>query len=256
MQYDIIKGSYFDVGRTLTNDEWEELKVWRAENKTLKFKFGDPHPSMDGKFFRAYHKARKNGEEWCSAERIDAIIAAVYAWNENNPGRRKEIANKSSAKQRVENSDRINNRQKEYKEKRTPEQLDRVRAYRRNYEKERRENDPLYKLTQDLRSRNNLIFRSIGIQKDITTKEILGIDYEGFLSYIESKFEPWMNWGNKGGGAGVHPPNTFWDIDHIVPLSTAKTKEDIVRLNHYSNMRPMCSYENRYVKKDRLDWNG
>ena len=44
--------------------------------------------------------------------------------------------------------------------------------------------------------------------------------------------------------------NHGWDIDHIIPVSTAKTEEDIIKLNHYTNLQPLCSYINRYVKKD------
>ena len=27
---------------------------------------------------------------------------------------------------------------------------------------------------------------------------------------------------------------------------------DIYKLNHYTNLQPLCSYTNRYIKKDRL----
>lgn len=56
-----------------------------------------------------------------------------------------------------------------------------------------------------------------------------------------------MNWNNMGGKI-ITEQNTGWDIDHIIPISTAKTEEDIIKLNHYSNLRPLCSYYNRFVK--------
>jgi len=43
-----------------------------------------------------------------------------------------------------------------------------------------------------------------------------------------------------------------WDIDHIIPTSTAKTEEDIIRLNHHTNLQPLCSYMNIIVKKDNI----
>ena len=36
--------------------------------------------------------------------------------------------------------------------------------------------------------------------------------------------------------------------DHIIPLSSDKTEEELVRLNHYTNLQPLCSYVNRYIK--------
>jgi len=43
-----------------------------------------------------------------------------------------------------------------------------------------------------------------------------------------------------------------WDIDHIMPISSAKTENDIIRLNHYSNMQPLCSKINRDIKRDKI----
>jgi hypothetical protein len=51
---------------------------------------------------------------------------------------------------------------------------------------------------------------------------------------------------------GIYEPNKSWDIDHIIPLSSAINEYDILKLNHYSNLQPLCSYINRYIKKDNL----
>jgi hypothetical protein len=58
-----------------------------------------------------------------------------------------------------------------------------------------------------------------------------------------------MNWNNRGNWNGQPKEiNVAWDIDHIIPLSTAKTEEEILKLNHYTNLQPLCSYTNRYIK--------
>jgi len=44
-----------------------------------------------------------------------------------------------------------------------------------------------------------------------------------------------------------------WDIDHIIPLQTASCEEDIVRLNHYSNLQPLCSKLNREIKRENYE---
>ena len=60
----------------------------------------------------------------------------------------------------------------------------------------------------------------------------------------------WLNYGNPDDG--ILELNKTWDIDHIIPLSTDKTKEDIIRLNHYTNLQPLCSYTNRFIKRDNI----
>ena len=60
-----------------------------------------------------------------------------------------------------------------------------------------------------------------------------------------------MNWNNKGLYNGEL--NYGWDIDHIVPISSAITEEDIIRLNHYMNLQPLCSKINRDIKRDTIN---
>mgnify|MGYP000907082163 FL=1 len=77
-----------------------------------------------------------------------------------------------------------------------------------------------------------------------------GCTFEEFKLYMESKFEPWMNWDNHGLYNGEL--NYGWDIDHIIPISSATSQQEILKLNHYTNLQPLCSYTNRYIKKDKL----
>jgi hypothetical protein len=90
----------------------------------------------------------------------------------------------------------------------------------------------------------------MGYKKNTRTYKILGCTYDEFKLHIESKFEEWMNWDNYGRYNGEE--NYGWHLDHIIPLSSVTTEEDIIRLNHYSNIQPLCSYINRYVKRDKI----
>ena len=59
-----------------------------------------------------------------------------------------------------------------------------------------------------------------------------------------------MNWGNKGLYNGTE--GFGWDVDHIIPISTAVTEDDVIRLNHYTNLQPLCSYHNRFIKSNNI----
>ena len=115
--------------------------------------------------------------------------------------------------------------------------------------KNRKSIDPLFKLSTNIRSMICDCFRRNGYTKNSKTYEIIGCSFEEFKNHLESKFESWMNWDNHGLYNGEL--NHGWDIDHITPNSSAITEEDIVRLNHYTNLQPLCSYTNRYIKKDK-----
>ena len=92
----------------------------------------------------------------------------------------------------------------------------------------------MYKLTRDLRC---LICKSItknGYTKKSRTHEILGCSFLEFKEYIESKFVEGMSWLNRD----------KWHINHIYPVSLAKNDEEIIRLNHYTNLQPLWAYDN------------
>lgn len=62
-----------------------------------------------------------------------------------------------------------------------------------------------------------------------------------------------MNWGNYG----KYKKKTLyygWDVDHIIPLSSAETEEKLLEISNYINLQPLCSYINRTIKKGKLDW--
>jgi len=115
----------------------------------------------------------------------------------------------------------------------------------------RKKNDMLYKLSLNIAS---LIRQSIiknGYTKKTRTYNIVGCSYIELRDYIENRFEPWMNWDNYGKYNGEL--NYGWDIDHIIPISSATSEDDIYKLNHYTNLQPLCSYVNRYIKRNKKD---
>lgn len=102
-------------------------------------------------------------------------------------------------------------------------------------QRKRMKEDPLFRLKVNVRKFINHSFRRKNIPKQDKTEKILGCTFDFFRDYIASKFKEGMNFDNYG----------KWQIDHIIPLSTAKNEEDVLRLCHYSNLQPLWAYENR-----------
>jgi hypothetical protein len=157
------------------------------------------------------------------------------------------------------NKESIISKSKEYYENNKESKLEYQKNYnkinkdkRNTYLSERRQNDPLFRLITNVR---NLIYNSFyynGYSKNSKTEELLGCSFEELKEYLESKFEPWMNWDNRGLYSGEF--NYGWDIDHKIPLSSVNTEDEIIKLNHYTNLQPLCSKINRDIKKDNLEY--
>jgi hypothetical protein len=162
----------------------------------------------------------------------------------------KDELNSKSKMYYLSNSDELKRKSLENKKinKEDPVKYKIIKDKRNTYEINRRKTDILYGLSYKIRNVINQSLKNKNYTKRSNSQEILGCSYEHFRLYIEGKFEPWMTWENRGLYNGEF--NYGWDIDHIIPLSTAKTEEEILKLNHYSNFQPLCSKINRDVKRD------
>ena len=123
------------------------------------------------------------------------------------------------------NKEKESKRNKEYYENNKKE----IHQKGKEYMKERRNNNPLIKLKEYLRS---LIYHSIknqGYTKRSKTEKILGCSFDEFKIYFEPQFKEGMSWENQG----------KWHLDHIKPVSWAKTEEEVYELNHYTNFQPL-----------------
>jgi hypothetical protein len=119
------------------------------------------------------------------------------------------------------------------------------------YVREKRKNDSLFRLRSVMGSMISKSLKRNGFTKKVKSFEFLCCSFEEFKLHLESQFESWMSWDNYGLYNGEL--NYGWDVDHIIPLSSVKTEEEILKLNHYTNLRPLCSKINRYIKRDKLD---
>lgn len=124
---------------------------------------------------------------------------------------------------------------------------DAVNSNKNLYKKRKFKDDIIFQISHNIRCLILQKLRKRGFTKKSKTLDILGCTFEDFKIYLESKFEPWMNWGNRGLYNGDF--NYGWDIDHIIPISIAENEDEIIKLNHYSNLQPLCSKINRDIKK-------
>jgi hypothetical protein len=165
----------------------------------------------------------------------------------NNYHNNKEYYSSKSKEYRSNNREKLLENKREWDKKRS---IDEKRKYRNKYALKKKKEDSVYNLKCLMRSYVSSTLKSKGYKKKLKTIEILGCSFNDFKIYLESKFEPWMTWENKGLYNGEI--NYGWDIDHIIPLSKAKTEDDVIKLNHYTNLQPLCSKLNRDIKKSKV----
>lgn len=149
--------------------------------------------------------------------------------------------NKEKVNKRNKDNEKIHGYGRKYREK---NRLELNKKQRNNYPinkakinlaiKIKKQSNNLFRMKTKIVSVISNAFRYKKFNKKMRTQEILGCTYEQFVVHIEKQFTKDINWNNR----------SKWHLDHIVPLSTAKTIEDIEKLNHHTNIRPLLASEN------------
>lgn len=104
----------------------------------------------------------------------------------------------------------------------------------KKYQKQRRNNDPIYKLMCNLRTR---LYHAV--KKDFKVGSAirdLGCSISHLKKHLEARFTLGMCWENYG----------KWHIDHIVPLASfdLTNLEEFKKACCYTNLQPMWAIEN------------
>lgn len=156
----------------------------------------------------------------------------------------KESINEKRKKQYVKQIDKKRQQSmesyKKHKERRiqkmkqyAEENKEKVAEYKRKYKAKKRF-DPIYVLSQQVSCLVRISLINKGFPKRGKTIDIIGCDWNTFASHIERQFLDCMTWENR----------SEWHIDHIIPLASAKSEEDVIRLNHFTNLRPLWAKDN------------
>lgn len=188
------------------NDKKEKKRKYYLENK------------------EKYKKWRKKWHD--NPENESYKKEKLKEWRENNVEHLKDY----SKNKYEENKESISENKKVWREN----NKDKINEYRREYQKNRLSKDPLYKLSSSIRNRIGLSFKRNGYTKNSSTYEILGCSFEDFKLYLQYLFKDGMSWENQG----------EWHLDHIIPVSSAQTEEEIIKLNHYKNFQPLWAEDN------------
>ena len=180
-------------------------------------------------------------------------IDKVKEYNENNKERiiverqkyyekNKEFFIKKSTEYYNNNTEKIKEKRKEYYNNNTEKIKKKRKEYCknnvegiRNYYNKRRNNDVLFKLSSNIRSRIRVYLKSKNIKKNNKTFDIVGCTPDFLKEHLEKQFTEKMSWELIG--KHIH-------IDHIIPLSSAKTEEEVYKLCHYTNLQPLWAKEN------------
>ena len=116
---------------------------------------------------------------------------------------------------------------------------DKVKGYKKKNHKLRKQTDPFYRSICNLRKRTAKYLKQLGVKKDSSMFIMVGCTPQEFRVYLEGKFLEGMSWDNYGING--------WHIDHIIPISSANTLEEVKKLCHHTNFQPLWAEDN--IKK-------
>lgn len=212
----------------------ENQKKYSVKNKDLIKAYKRQHYQINKEYIsnksRGYYHQNK----------VDVLIT-VGKYRKENGGKIKEyrqsVKDKISKRQykwRQENKDKIAIQTKQYRYDNGKKLSEYHKEYIKNNlwrQRKKHLDDPLYRLTRNIRSAICAALRNKAYKKTSKTAEILGCDFEGF--------ETWMCSVSK-----VYPETDTVDIDHVVPVSHAKTETEVLALNHFSNFQWLTQEDN------------
>jgi hypothetical protein len=123
---------------------------------------------------------------------------------------------------------------KEYREK----NIDNIRKTKRDYERNRKASDPLYKLISNFRTAIYTVLKENNITKFGHYFDILQYTPEELIIHLENQFKGDMTWENYG----------VWHVDHKLPITSFNIQEigdeEFMKCWCLDNLQPMWGEEN------------
>lgn len=172
-------------------------------------------------------KHRQQSKKWKETHKEE-----IKRYNKEYKLKNKEKIDKQNQEYREINREKCCNATKVYYQKN--KEIINKKSY--EYAKKRRQEDYIYKFKSQTRRMINNSFRRNGHTKNEKTEKIIGCSLDYFIKYLLQTFKDnyGYEWDNK----------EQIDIDHIIPLATAQTEEDIIKLCHYTNLQLLKHNDN------------
>ena len=188
---------------------------------TDKMKRGTPHPH-NGLIFWQYAAGCKNGEMWVTPERFAEKTLKGSEYQRENA----DQCRQTKTRFRERHKDRLKEANQRYNKI--------ARERRPDYEKNRAAKDPLFNLSRRVRSRIREALRDRRIKKSRKAVDTIGCGWGELRDHLESRFTEGMSWSNMA----------LWHVDHVLPLSLAKTESEVMELCHFTNLQPLWAKDN------------
>jgi len=202
----------------------------KGEKKVCEF--GNSKSSKDGLLYSCKECNNKRSVDY-RKNNPEKVLELTRNWTKKNP----EWVYNRHKKWREENPEKV----KEIKGNWLVKNPEKRKEYRENYKprkqerrKERRDGDPVFNLTNRLRCRLWKYLKILNITKRNKTFDIVGCSPQFLKEHLEIQFIDGMSWDNR----------SEWHIDHIIPLSSAKTEDELYKLCHYENLQPLWAEDN------------
>ena len=126
----------------------------------------------------------------------------------------------------------------EYHKKWRTDNIDKWRQTKRNYERNRKSSDPLYKLISNFRTAIYQVLKESNVEKNRHYFDILQYTPEELIIHLESQFKDTMSWDNYGD----------WHVDHKLPITSFNIEEmgdkEFMKCWALENLQPMWGEEN------------
>jgi len=213
-------------------DTWtpEKQEEWRTNVREANYKcarrYREANPERARASSAKHYKANRDKiKEIISEKRAtepEKYREASRKYYQNNIDKERERLRRY----RQSNPDKVREQQRKYAEANTDKKRER--------ERNRYSSDPFYALKIRQRSRIKNAFRRKRFKKGTFTEKMIGCSWEFFYNYIEHQFTKGMTWDNR----------SEWHIDHIIPLSSARSADEAIKLCHFSNLRPLWAEQN------------
>jgi len=204
------------------------LKMYNEEllgSQTISEKTGLSKPTILRILKENGVKLGPSGRRFIGGKKI-----ADKKWRDSN----KEYLSQKHKTWSEENREHLN----EYHQKWREKNIDKHRENKRNYEKTRKHNDPIYKLINNFRTAVYQVLKESNVQKNGHYFEILKYTPDELITHLEEKFTGEMSWDNYG----------IWHVDHIRPISSFNIQEigdeSFMECWSLKNLQPLWGDEN------------